>query len=1502
MKRRMFSVLLVMLLAISLVAVSAAAAETDGQKALVEEGKRIAKAAKAMTFPTDATSYEADCPIHGKVTWTPLTPEGAFTMVKDSHYYLTASVTNSTVSFTAPNNSANTTCLHLNGKSITNTAGSVLIGKAGQMYVMGEGQITGGTTGVNAGAAASISCGTAAGQINLYSGTYSKYNSANTSNVLCVGYNGGVINLYADALVQGGTGGSAVYMRYNTAYTNAIFNMYGGTIDATNSTEVAVDMEAVTNGKRDMTFNMYAGTIKNGNGTNGGNVIVRDGDVFNLYGGQIENGTATNGGNIYVDTGATFNMYGGTVCGSRDEGGNAIGGVAEAGGNVYLGSSTVFSMTGGTIKDGTATVSGGGNIFAKGETDAWVDMQLKNATVSGGFAINSTHGGNIALTRAELTVEDGTVIEKGEAHGGRGGNLRVYQSNVYMTGGKINGGNATSKFSNGGSDSIWLQGGGNSSLGVMYMLGGTVTGIDDRAGSAITVHGNGALYLGGNATVTDTNAKYADVFTSGKVYICDGWSGSADIDFYSGSTVVDMHVGDVIDTGKLSVVTLDADYNATLGGSFTGRLFHHSTGAQILGKADGSAVIGGIALVDANGKQTMATDPMTQWATGAYAYIKLYNPYTITDPANELWVDLSGFDLTLSGSGKINVFDSANDTYKASACGAITNNGTVEVAQDVVAPNGNRYVAVTEEGVTTMHRLHIEMKAVSLRVTEAGIYYKAAYDCDTLLAGKVSAYGVVLSLADMPGADFTSAKEFMDRNRYTMGAEPFTSGMTATSGSVFGIMKDSREASVNAQYGELKIYANPYILLELQEPAFFVGDNDNAGKKADAAGFDGTAFSLHDVMDAIDNIYFDYNAATRKTIDQFYAAWMDKGMADWSFVNIGTQATRVDNSPLQFAEGSTQAQCPVCKTDVTWTPFSQSEDTTAKIGTPAAGTHYYLTEDITYTGSSAGFIAAPINQNETACLHLNGHNLTATAYTAIHSPYASAGILNVMGEGTVSGNRSGTGTTIYLSSQSAEGRLNLYGGTYVQPVSNTSSMTAIINGGSIHVYDDAWLKGSGSNNTAYMDLASNAAATFAVHGGKVTDGELAVAQSDSKNTRTILVDGRSYVEQMTIRNAKITVEIAGAPTIDYLAMTSGTKLTVGTLVKGAKIGISAQNGAFTNAFANAGAYADYFFAWNEPDSISVTDAGELSYDINYEHYMTSYQRDVKAEAIADGKIHYYFMAAKGMVMSPTNGGDIDKWGDSCLVVFPNGETMLIDSGYAVQAPVIIGSLKRMGVTNLDYLVITHPHNDHMGGAFSSSSTFLDEITVEQVYYQDLAYTDNGWIGVVESKCDARNIPYEAIWTGDVITIGESDLAVTMTMLWPGEDADLTIDSAENNNSMVFRFDYGAHSSLFTADIYTATETKLRELYTNGELDVDMMKVPHHGLALSSSSLAFLQAVTPEIAVATGSFDINDTINTRYTSTDASKGVGATLLEDRFHGYIHISSGTDGVMTTETETQ
>ena len=1457
MMKRILPILLAVLLLTAVLAVPANAAEN----ADVAKGTQVATDAAQMTFPTEG-EHTATCPVCGTgATWLPLTPamlSAGFTAAEaNTHYYLTDSVEAAGAMLTIAGGNI---CLHLNGKNITNTSGRAIEATAGVLNIMGSGAIQGGGTVENGG---SVYLNGAT--MNMYGGTIQNGIATLKGGNIYIAT--GTFNMYDGVITNGVSNGTT----HNNARGDG-----GGNIYLTGKNSV---------------MHMYDGTISGGKANVcGGNIFVTEEAQFYMHDGTLTTGKAnlssTNyvcgGGNLFVGYKAKFDMYDGTIS----------SGSANKGGNIGAFRMATLNITGGIIELGTAVVEGG-NLFSNATVDTAgnrVTINLENVIIRNGSVTGTSkaYGGNLSLNRATATIGAGTQISGGTC-GYRAGNMRLYIGTVVMTGGQISNGTA----SDAGYDEIHLEGT-SSYKSTMYMLGGVIEGTEAETNS-VRANAYSELYLGGDATIVDNNPANPDLYIykasagTGKLFICNGWTGSATVSSNAGTWTV----GGVAPTDQFQVVTLDENRNATVGGSFTGKLKNIAAGAQLActGDANGALTIGGLAVVDAAGNVTMTTDPLGLWATGEYAYIRLYNAYEITDPADGLWIDVNGCALTLSGSGTVNAFDTANDTYRAGACGQITNNGTVTVNSDVVAPNGKRYLALTDD-TTTMHAVSLRLTVVSLRTSSAGIYYKAKYECDEALAAKIKRYGVVVSTVDMPGTDFLVE---WDDNKYTIAGSgtDFVSGKEVTSAIVNNIMKDSLDATVNATRGEMKVYANPYICFDMGKDLIIMEDNENAGKMAGEAGFDGTALSLHDAMDLLDNAYMDYDATTRKLIDSFHEKWRQKGMADWTFVNIGSQASRVDNSPLEFAAGSTEAECPVCKTKVTWIPFGQSADTTTNIGTPANGAHYYLTEDITYTGSSAGFIAAGA-KNETACLHLNGHDLTATAHAAVYSPYATAGVINVMGEGTVSGNRSGTGTTIYLSSKDAAGTINLYGGTYVQPASNTSSMTALVNGGSIHVYDDAWLKGSGSNNTAYIDLAKNAATTFAVHGGKITDGELATADGAATKTRTVIVDGRSYVEQITIRNKDTAVQISGAPVIDYICLDTDVKLTVGNLVKGAKITVSAVNGAFTHAFEKAQEYKDYFYAWNEPDSIGVTDNNELSYDVNYEHYMTPYIGDVTNGGQGDGEIHYYFMAAKGMIMDPDNGGDKDKWGDSCLVVFPDGKTMLIDSGYEVQAPVIIGNLQRMGVTTLDYLLITHAHSDHAGGAFGDTSTFLDDIKVNQVYYQ--GQSSLTWDSCLETKCTEKNIPYTVIDMGDVLTFGEGEKQVTLTMLWPGTEIDTTIDAWQNKHSMVFRLDYGEHSSLFTADIYDYTDAKLLELYTSGELDADLMKVPHHGLGTNTSSVALLAAVTPDYAVATGSFDIPSTITTRYTN------VGATLLEDRFHGYIHISSGTDGEMTVEHEGQ
>ena len=135
--------------------------------------------------------------------------------------------------------------------------------------------------------------------------------------------------------------------------------------------------------------------------------------------------------------------------------------------------------------------------------------------------------------------------------------------------------------------------------------------------------------------------------------------------------------------------------------------------------------------------------------------------------------------------------------------------------------------------------------------------------------------------------------------------------------------------------------------------------------------------------------------------------------------------------------------------------------------------------------------------------------------------------------------------------------------------------------------------------------------------------------------------------------------------------------------------------------------------------------------------------------------------------------------------------------------------------------------------------------------------------------------------------------VKMEVLWPMEGtSEKVITTGQiNDNSMVFRLDHGEHSSLFTGDLYVAGETALRNATDAAKLDVDFLKIPHHGWNTSSSK-EFIDAVTAQIAVATGRKPFPETTRTNYVKY-------GKVYTDFYNGFIHVSADAEGNMTCET---
>lgn len=297
----------------------------------------------------------------------------------------------------------------------------------------------------------------------------------------------------------------------------------------------------------------------------------------------------------------------------------------------------------------------------------------------------------------------------------------------------------------------------------------------------------------------------------------------------------------------------------------------------------------------------------------------------------------------------------------------------------------------------------------------------------------------------------------------------------------------------------------------------------------------------------------------------------------------------------------------------------------------------------------------------------------------------------------------------------------------------------------------------------------------------------------------------------------------------------------------------------------------------------------------YAQYVEPWVRDVPQIAMDTGTIQFYFMSGEGMKLTNAVNVEPTKSGDSCLICFPDGQTMLIDGNQRLYAPVLIENLERLGVKRIDHLVISHPHSDHYGGIFEANGV-ADTFEIGHAYWSGVGDGTRGTPFFIQSNLETRGIPTTQLCAGEGFSVGE----VKFTALSPAAEmkGQKSISESDTNNcSLVLRMDYKEFSALFTGDIYEAQESKLVKQYgETGELDVDLVKLPHHGTGRTSNSILFANAVTPELAVATGYVVMDPPVYARYAVYGAVK-------TDTLDGYVHVwTDGTTMQWATSRERQ
>ncbi len=190
-------------------------------------------------------------------------------------------------------------------------------------------------------------------------------------------------------------------------------------------------------------------------------------------------------------------------------------------------------------------------------------------------------------------------------------------------------------------------------------------------------------------------------------------------------------------------------------------------------------------------------------------------------------------------------------------------------------------------------------------------------------------------------------------------------------------------------------------------------------------------------------------------------------------------------------------------------------------------------------------------------------------------------------------------------------------------------------------------------------------------------------------------------------------------------------------------------------------------------------------------------------------------------------------GDSTLLI-SQGEAMLVDSGEKDESNTVINYLKQQGVDEIKYLVVTHPHSDHMGEMSEIIDSFgVDNFIMPRVK-NDVVPTTVTYENMLKS-IKAKGLKITAAKPCE-FTVGDCKVQ----LFTPEEDYDNL-----NNYSTLVKITDGGNSFLITGDCETTEE---KDILSQGyDLSAKVLKAGHHGSS-TSSGVDFLNEVMPRYAV------------------------------------------------------
>ncbi len=183
-----------------------------------------------------------------------------------------------------------------------------------------------------------------------------------------------------------------------------------------------------------------------------------------------------------------------------------------------------------------------------------------------------------------------------------------------------------------------------------------------------------------------------------------------------------------------------------------------------------------------------------------------------------------------------------------------------------------------------------------------------------------------------------------------------------------------------------------------------------------------------------------------------------------------------------------------------------------------------------------------------------------------------------------------------------------------------------------------------------------------------------------------------------------------------------------------------------------------------------------------------------------------------------------------ILITNNGHNMIIDAGNNEDGPKLVEYIKNeLHITKFDYIISTHPHEDHIGGI----DNIIKNFEIDNIYMPDVTTTTKSYEDVLKA-IEKKKLQITIPKIGETFQMEEC----VFEIIYTGTD-----EEDLNGSSIIVRMDYKSTSYLFTADTTYDTEQQILD----SNIDIDVLKIAHHG-SKHASSLNFLNKATPKYAI------------------------------------------------------